>query len=159
MLLGTVKLRFPTPPPFDPRVDPVDLRRKNVSCEVDIAAKQAWLRLRQRHQFNLLPFVVAGRWRYHSAIEFTPLSHKLYLRHPSIKVWPRTEGLHVFWTYVRPFALDADGQLWSWQYFRDWKYEQDVSLAFPLGNIIDCWYETDLLDCELLPTLRKLGTG
>lgn len=145
--------------PFDPQRDKIDKNRIRVAKEINITAMQALLRLEDRCELCLEPETAVFRWRNFRSrrLRFFPNGDIGFECRPSIKLWLDVVELHQFRTHLRTFAIDASGQVWSWRYYRDWEYREDIILPFPLGDVTRCCFRTELLSGELLPALQKLG--
>lgn len=134
--------------PFDPTRDEVDQHRIRVARDVKSAAEWAALCLLHREEdFEIEAETAALRWHYYTGRD----------GRESAKIWTHEVYVVHFHTHIRQFSLDGSGQLWSRRFLRDWQYRNDIIVSFPLGNITDCWFSTELLKGELLPALNKLA--
>lgn len=156
--VNCIKARRIYGPPFDPKRDEIDEYRIAVAREINLAAEWAVMCLRDRGEFDPEPETAALRWSCYTArhLRFRGEYFEI-IRRESMKIWTHEPWLFHFHTHVRQFSLDAGGQIWSQRFFRDWAYQKDVIVSFPLGNITDCWFRTDVLAGELLPALERLG--
>ena len=148
--MSLVKARVINGDPYQMARDGVDMERMKVALQVGTAAIEAAQRLGGASGFPPMTSVlVAKKWETYRDYWHRELR-------PSMLIEADRAPLYLFNTSIRQFGLNPAGQLWSWKYLRSWRYRTDVTVMFPLGDIVSCWFETGLLRQELLPALHRL---